>query len=137
MNNLDIPFPETEFLYVEGLKEFNLIYPYDHPLSLAIKIDMMVRTLSFSDPEYADFLSNRKKPSEMTPIGGKLLEIKYIRDCSVRDVAKFEWRDNYGPNTPQDFLGLARNCDLDSFVKIIHLKTPDYSLKSFNNKYSF
>lgn len=135
MQNLDIPFPETEYEFVSQFKDFNLIYPHTHPLCQAIKIDMVVRTLSFSDNEYGEFLNNTKKPQDMTPVGGRLLEINYIRECSAKDVAKFEWEKNYGPSSLKEFLKVTKQSDADSYVKVIHLKIPNYSLKLLNQIY--
>jgi hypothetical protein len=135
MQSLDIPFPNTEYQIMNQYKTFNLIYPSDHPLSQTVKIDMTIRALSFDDPDYVAFLQNNKKAQDMVPIGGKIFEISYLRECKVTGVAKFEWRNNYGPNSVREFLKMAKTCDKDSFVKIISLKAPSYSLKELNQKY--
>jgi hypothetical protein len=132
---IDIPFPDTEYRIMNQYRNFNLIYPSDHPLSMAVKAEMTIRALSFADSDYMSFVHNDIKPTEMTPIGGKLFEISYIRECRVSGVARFEWDLNYGPNTQREFLRLAKTCTKDSFIKIISLKVPTYSLKEFNYKY--
>lgn len=135
MQNLDIPFPDTEYQIMNQYRSFNLIYPNEHPLSQAVKVDMTVRALSFEDPDYLAFLQNNKKPQDMVPIGGKLFEISYIRECRLSGVARFEWRKNYGPGSSKEFLTMAKTCNKDSYVKIISLKAPNYSLRELNQKY--
>jgi len=135
MQSLDIPFPDTEYQIMNQYRAFNLIYPYEHPLSQAVRVDMTIRALSFTDPDYIAFLQNDKKPQDMTPIGGKLFEITYIRECRVGGVAKFEWDINYGPTSVREFLTMAKGANRDSYVKIINVKVPQYSLKEFNIKY--
>lgn len=135
MNTLDLPFPSTEYEVMSQYTLFNLIYPFSHPLCSAVKLDMMIRALSFSDPEYMDFLHNEIKPQDMTPVGGKLFEINYIRECKLSGVAKFEWENNYGPSNMREFLKFIEDSHPDDFVKVINLKAPKYSLKEFNQKY--
>lgn len=135
MQNLDIPFPSTEYQIMNQYKTFNLIYPNDHPLSQNVKVDMTIRALSFEDPDYIAFLQNNKQAQDMVPIGGKLFEISYLRECKLTNVAQFEWRKNYGPTSVREFLKMAKTCNKDSFVKIISLKVPSYSLRELNHEY--
>lgn len=135
MQNLDIPFPDLDYKIMCKFKGFNLIYPYDHPLCQAIRIDMVVRALSFDDAEYTDLMQNEISPKDVEPIAAKLFEVAYIRECRVSGVAKFEWNNNYGPSSAREFLNLAKLSDHNSFVKVINLKTPTYSLKEFNKTY--
>jgi hypothetical protein len=135
MQNLDIPFPDTEYQIMNQYHSFNLIYPNDHPLSQAVKVDMTIRALSFEDPDYFAFLQNSKNAQDMIPIGGKIFEIEYIRECRASKVARFEWRNNYGPGSLREFLKMVKSCDKDSYVKIISLKAPNYSLRELNQKY--
>lgn len=132
MTSVDIPFPETEFNIVNRFLSFNMIYPGDHPICQAINLDTVVRVLSFSDPEYMDFIQNQKEAKDMVPLNGRLLEVSYIRDCRVKTVTRVEWQNNYGPNSPREFLKYLKKCNADSSVKILKLKTPDYSLKSLS-----
>lgn len=135
MQTLDIPFPESEYQIMSNFNKFNFIYLSDHPLCKAIQIDMMIRALSFPDPEYAAFLQNDKSPQEMIPVGGRLFEIGYIRECTLSNVTKLEWENNYGPSSPKEFARAVKGAYLDSYVKIINLKMPTYNLKELNKKY--
>ncbi len=135
MNSLDIPFPETEYQLMNQFSRFNLIYPHEHPLSQAVKVDMIIRALAFEDPDYLAFVQNAKSAQEMVPINGKLYEISYIRECRISSVARTEWENNYGPTNIRDFLKMAKTTDVDSFVKIISVRLPSYSLKELNYKY--
>lgn len=135
MQGLDIPLPDFDYQQVSRFSGFNLIYPPDHPLYQGIKIDTMIRVLSFPDGEFVEFLTNEKSPDEMTPIGGKMFEISYIRECKLAGVTKREWYNNYGPSGPKDFLRAFKNMNLKSstFVKVINLVVPKYSLKELGN----
>lgn len=135
MNSLDIPFPDTEYQIMNQYRTFNLIYPHEHPLSLAVKVDTMIRALSFSDPEYTEFVQNTKKPQDMVPIRGKLFEITYIRECKLSGVTKLEWDLNYGPSSARSFIKSIKDFKEDDYVKILKLKPPTYSLKELNHKY--
>lgn len=135
MITLDIPFPDTEYQIMHRYKTFNLIYPLEHPLSQTIKIDMVIRALSFSDPDYLSFIQNNKKPQDLSPIGGKIYEISYLRDCAAHDVASFEWNKNYGPNSLSEFLKITRTGTPDMYVKVISLRSPSYSLQELNRHY--
>ena len=135
MTGLDIPFPASEYEVLLKLKGFNLIYPSDHPLGQMIKINMMIRAVNFEDDDYSSLINKEADPQEISPIGGKLFEIQYIRECAVKDVASFEWQKNYGPDTLNKYLKMTPLQNEDGFVKVISLRYPDYSLQALNKRY--
>ncbi len=135
MQGLDIPFPSSEYEFLNKVGNFNLIYPFEHPLAQIIKINMVVRAVALEDDQYTAFMTNQMKPQEITPVGGKLLEIGYIRECQLRDIAKFEWSLNYGPDSLSGYLNLLKKDNEDGYAKVINLRNPSYSLKTFNKRY--
>lgn len=134
MQGLDIPFPHSEYEVLTTLKGFSLIYPSDHPLAQIVKINMMIRAVAFDDEEYQALVMKEVEPQELSPVGGRLFEISYIRECPVRNVASFEWQRHYGPDSLSSYLRATKS-DEDSYVKVISLKYPDYSLNVFNQRY--
>lgn len=136
MQNLDIPFTDADYQLLTYVDDLLLIYPHEHALSKTIQIDTVVRALSLTDSEYGDLLSNVKKVTEITPLDGRLFEVAYLRECRVEDITSREWKNNYGPRNLQDYLRLVPAIQRDSFVKVINLRTPSYSLRRFNRKYA-
>lgn len=132
--HLDIPFPNTEYQIMNKIKSFNLIYPVDHPLSQSVKIDMIIRILSFTDPDYSAFVED-KKPQEYKPIARKLFEISYIRECKLNKVTRSEWQNNYGPDSPREFMQLSQDLSWGSYVKIVNLAPLTHSLSDFNRTF--
>lgn len=96
---------------------------------------MMIRAVAFEDAEYSAFMANEIKPQDLVATDAKYLEIGYIRETCLRDVANFEWRLNYGPENLKDYQKLIKSTNGTEYVKIINLCTPDYSLKSLNERY--
>ncbi len=135
MQNIDIPFPETDYEVVGQLDRFKLIYPYDHSFAQAVKIDTVIRVLSFSDGDYGELLSSSFKDTNYKPIDTRIMNIDYIRDCSLYGVTSKEWSENYGPKNPKQFLKYIKGSTRDGFVRIVSLSSPHYSLKLFNTLY--
>lgn len=135
MNTLDIPFPDSEYQGLIKLKGFNLIYPSDHPFALKLTINMMIRAVSFEDEDYLSLLNKDINPMELSPVGAKLFDIDYIRECALVNIAPFEWRKNYGPDNLNRYLQATKTPSGDCYGKIISLKFPDYSLDILNKRY--
>jgi hypothetical protein len=132
---MDIPLPFSEYQVLNGIKSFNMIYPLEHRLSMRIRIDMVVRAIAFDDEDYSSFANNEITIEEMEPVGGKFLELAYIRETSLRGVTQFEWDNNYGPGNMKNYPSYMSQITPDSYVKIISLRSPSYSLNNFNKRY--
>jgi hypothetical protein len=134
MQNLDIQIPEQDFEIISRLPRLNLIYPSNSPFSQAITADMVIKAVSFDEETFEDMVENQRDPRTLVPQGAKFFEVFYIRECLLRDVTPKEWANNYGPQHPKIYARLHK-LKLDTFVKIIALKTPTYSLKTLKNRY--
>jgi hypothetical protein len=135
MQNLDIPCPDTEYRMIYQCRSFNLIYPVEHPLAQTVRGGSTIRLLSFDDTEYTDLIKNPKDVDDIVPLGGKFYEIFYIRECKISNVTRNEWENNFGPRSIKSYMRSLNDINMDSYVKVINLRNPSYSLKELNFKY--
>jgi len=132
---MDIPFPEMQYNMLCSAPSFNLIHLLEHNLAQAAKIDMVVRLLKFSDEDFESLFNQEVNITDISPMEGKLYEINYIRDCRLRSITAREWTNSFGPQSANDFLAYIKDSTPDSYVRIINIKSPDYSLRTFNSRY--
>lgn len=135
MNSMDIPFPEMQYNMLSNAPSFNLIHVLEHSLAQAARIDMVVRLLKFSDEDFESLFNQEVDIADITPMEGKLYEINYIRDCRLRSITPKEWEKSFGPQSATDFLTYVTDSTPDSYVRILNIKAPDYSLRTFNSRY--
>lgn len=133
MKSIDVPLPAESFDALKRFPKFNLIYPYEHPVAQHTLIDMSVRIMGFDDDDFREILSG-KHMKEFTPLGSKLYEIDYLRDCAFHRVVNTEWKNCYGP-IKGTFFKVYELENIDSPVRILSLFQPQLSLKVFNYKY--
>jgi hypothetical protein len=135
MNSMDIPFPEMQYGMLADSASFNLIQLLESPSSQASKVDMVIRILKFSNEDFEALAAGETPLSELVPSDGKLFDVSYIRDCRLSSVTKREWSKSFGPPSMADFIDYVKNSNPDSFVRVVSVKSPDYSLKNFNSRY--
>lgn len=138
---IDLLLPVTDFNILATRSHFNLIISSNTEFSQKIKVDTMLRGLIYEDNDYDTVAANPQSKDKIKEIGCVYFDIDYIRECALKKVVTGEWKSNYGPTFLENYLdSMAQNetpISKDSFVKVICLTYPDYSLKKLNKEYAY
>jgi len=133
MNQMDVPIALPDFEIIKNFKQFTLIYPSTHALAKNISIEMRLRLLAFTEEDYFALLQKDIEFDKVEPEGGKYYDIAYIRETYAMGVSNKEWALCYGPDTLRSFCSKTKS-EPTSYVKVISLIAPRYSLKELNKQ---
>jgi hypothetical protein len=132
---LDLPVSLTDYKTLKNRPSFTIIVPSDSIVGESLTMSTLVNVLAFSLTDLEKLkVSDSKGVSCLAKSG---YDINYIRECALRNVVSWEWKDNHGPSCVEDFIYATENpITLDDYVKIIFVKKQIVSLQELNKKYA-
>jgi len=139
MNGVDLKIPVSDYRLLNKIRTFNLIVPAQGELGEKVRLDYIIRLMALEDEFFFSLLADPEMAEEINVeenvLTSKCMSIQYLRECSLRNVSKREWENNYGPKDKYHFVLAHKFTSQEQPVKVICLADKVYSLALFNKTY--